>query len=140
MFPHWTIFSYKDKYMLATNIGVLNLHQINTSPDISIALNYLIQKYNNVKQVTGTTGERPDVPDVALIITGSTSDRGQHSPNSVRYLLAQLNSFNNVSTILVGVANVDRRVAQGIGHSLYVNQVSDLSANSFYKNVLDLIC
>jgi hypothetical protein len=23
---------------------------------------------------------------------------------------------------------------------LYVNQVSDLSANSFYKNVLDLIC
>jgi hypothetical protein len=83
-------------------------------------------------------GDRSNVPDVPLIITGPFNN----NYHNVAYESKAINSYIPLITIGVGNANTQvlRSIAKDSAHALSVRTISDLVDNAFVDKVLNLIC
>ncbi|XP_060557015.1 neurogenic locus notch homolog protein 1-like [Ruditapes philippinarum] len=135
----WELNTHTDKRSLLHDLYYLNLPKSNVTSDFSIAVYHLLQKYYGIKLATGASGERPRVPDVAVIMTGSTTGY-RYSQNNIRHQLLLLKSLN-VSTIVFGIGDaVDHSVTQDFDHSIYNSDNYAFDGFYFGKQVLSLVC
>jgi hypothetical protein len=89
-------------------------------------------------QGTSRIGDRANVPDVALIITGPF----RHTYYNVKYEAEKTNI--NIPITTIGVGNVNTQmlgsIAKNSAHALTVGRVDDLVDNGFVDKVLNLLC
>ncbi|XP_045194454.2 uncharacterized protein LOC123550079 [Mercenaria mercenaria] len=136
---HWELDRYIDPFSLSVAIATLSLQDAGITPDIYQPVHDLYTKYG-ILQPNGQYGDRRNVLDVAIIITGSFVN--SHSLNTVRYRSNLLKTF--MSVITIGIGGVDHQtlgvIAKDSNHALYINQLAELNGSNFQRKVLNLFC
>ncbi|XP_060596755.1 uncharacterized protein LOC132750737 [Ruditapes philippinarum] len=134
IYYRWALSSNTYKSGLLSAIGNLPNQQVMYSslPDIYAPVHSIYtQRYSG-------NGDRSNVPDVPLIITGQF----QNNYHNVKHESDAINSYIPLITIGVGNANTQvlRSIAKDSAHALSVRTISDLVDSAFVDKVLNLIC
>ncbi|XP_060581132.1 neurogenic locus notch homolog protein 1-like [Ruditapes philippinarum] len=129
----WRLISYTSKSRLISEIRNQLYHSVKLPPpDIYAPVHSLNM------QGTSRIGDRANVPDVALIITGPF----RHTYYNVKYEAEKTNI--NIPITTIGVGNVNTQmlgsIAKNSAHALTVGRVDDLVDNAFVDKVLNLLC